>query len=137
MTHNRTVRTLVLATFLALLTAAFLVVGASAHTLTPARESQAPAAHGVELVRIVPGPRFDPQRVVIDVQDTVKITNRTAHTQRLTFKGMVIATLQPGQSFTRTFTSKGTFVFGLASHPNATLTVVVKSGHAVKIDQIS
>src|SRR5439155_26516936 len=106
MTHNRTVRTLVLGTLLALLTAAFMVVGASAHTLTPAKGSQAPAAHGVELVRIVPGPQFDPRRVVTDVHDTVKITNRTAHTQRLTFKGMVIATLQPGESFTRTFNSK-------------------------------
>ena len=129
MTINRTVRTAILSTLLALLTTAFMIGVASAHTVTSTKGSSAPARHGVEQVNIVSGPRFDPQRVVIDVNDTVRITNRTGHTQRLTFNGKVIATLAPGQSFSRTFNRQGTFVFGLASHPNAKLTVVVQPGH--------
>jgi plastocyanin len=130
LTTNRTVRTVILSTLLALLTAAFMIGSVSAHTVTPTKGSSAPTRRGVEQVNILSGPRFDPQRVVVDVNDTVRITNRTAHTQRLTFNGKVIATLAPGQSFSRTFKMRGTFVFGLASHPNAKLTVVVNPGHA-------
>lgn len=102
----------------------------SAHTLTSTKGSTAPTRHGIEQVNIVSGPRFDPRRVVMDVNDTLRITNRTGQTQSLTLNGNVVATLDPGQSFTHTFNMKGKFVFRLASHRHAKLVVIVKAGHA-------
>jgi len=130
MTTNRTVRTVLLSTLLALLTAAFMIGSASAHTLTSVKGSDAPSRRGIEQVNIVSGPRFDPHRVVMDVNDTLRITNRTGQTQSLTLNGNVVATLDPGQSFTHMFNMKGKFVFHLASHPHVKLVVIVKADHA-------
>jgi hypothetical protein len=65
----------------------------------------------------------------MDVNDTIRITNTTGQTQSLTLNGNVVATLDPGQSFTHMFNMKGKFVFGLASHQHAKLLVTVKAGH--------
>jgi len=66
----------------------------------------------------------------MDVNDTLRITNRTGQTQSLTLNGNVVATLDPGQSFTHMFNMKGKFVFHLASHPHVKLVVIVKADHA-------
>lgn len=69
---------------------------------------------------------FGRPKMFISLNNPFAFTNNTTVSQTVTVNGQGVVTLAAHTSAPYTFTQKGTYVFGLASNPKATLTVIVQ-----------
>jgi plastocyanin len=79
-------------------------------------------------VKIVPGGAFSPAKVTVDSGDVVQWTNNTAVNRQIVADegGFASSTLKPGQSYSFTFKTAGTYAYHDALHPAAKGSVVVQ-----------
>jgi len=79
-------------------------------------------------VKIVPGGAFSPAKVTIDSGDVVEWTNNTAVNRQIVGDegNFASGTLKPGQSYSFTFKTAGTYPYHDGLHPSAKGTVVVQ-----------
>jgi plastocyanin len=61
--------------------------------------------------------RFSPSTITVDTGDTVAWTNDGSEPHDVTGSGLASGTLQPGQGYSHTFTSPGTFRYLCSIHP--------------------
>jgi plastocyanin len=79
-------------------------------------------------VKIVPGGAFSPAKVTIDSGDVVEWTNNTAVNRQIVGDegNFASGTLKPGQSYSFTFKTAGTYAYHDGLHPSVKGTVVVQ-----------
>ena len=79
-------------------------------------------------VKIVPGGTFSPAKVTIDSGDVVEWTNNTAVNRQIVGDegNFASGTLKPGQSYSFTFKTAGTYAYHDGLHPSVKGTVVVQ-----------
>jgi len=79
-------------------------------------------------VKIVPGGTFSPAKVTIDSGDVVEWTNNTAVNRQIVADegGFASSTLKPGQSYSFTFKTAGTYAYHDGLHPSVKGSVVVQ-----------
>lgn len=69
---------------------------------------------------------FEPSQVEVPKGGTVTFRNDDTVTHDVVGDGWDSGTLEPGKSFTQTFTTAGTFAIHCSIHPSMTATVIVK-----------
>jgi len=79
-------------------------------------------------VKIVPGGTFSPAKVTIDSGDVVEWTNSTVVNRQIVADegGFASSTLKPGQSYSFTFKTAGTYAYHDGLHPSVKGSVVVQ-----------
>jgi len=79
-------------------------------------------------VKIVPGGAFSPAKVTIDSGDVVEWTNNTAVNRQIVGDegNFASGTLKPGQSYSFTFKTAGSYAYHDALHPGAKGSVTVQ-----------
>jgi plastocyanin len=70
--------------------------------------------------------RFSPSTLTVGTGDTVAWTNNGAQPHDVTGSGLASGTLQPGQGYSHTFTSPGTYSYICSIHPFMKGTVTVQ-----------
>ncbi len=136
--HNRAVRFIVggvLAVILALIGTGFIFAathGSFAASNATQATQQGKPVFGVTHV-FIRGDVFSPAHIQVDLGTTVTWTNQDSDSHNVTFSPVVLSSsnswesglLSPGQSFSYTFTSRGTFQYYCQEHPFMTGTVDV------------
>lgn len=91
-------------------------------------DSSAQTAAGAQVAVSIANFAYDPTPLTVNVGDTVTWTNNdsTAHTVTSSDGSIQSGTLQPGQSFSFTFTTAGTFDYHCEFHANMSGQVVVQ-----------
>ncbi|MFE9399264.1 cupredoxin family copper-binding protein [Streptomyces flavidovirens] len=102
-------------------------------TLSLVAVSAAPAAASVgtaaaQTTVVIEDFQFVPQSVTVNAGDSVRWINNdnTDHTTTSDGPGWDSGDLPPGSSFTRTFTTSGTFSYHCSLHPDMTGTITVQ-----------
>jgi hypothetical protein len=116
---------------LAIMAAAFCAISIPTHAAPAHIDSQAVPA-GQSNISQNPStgkpPHYSPKTLSCVHQagkTCISIKNTTKAPQTVTQKGKALYTLAPGQLQPVVYTSAGTYTYGLASNPKATLTVTV------------
>jgi plastocyanin len=78
------------------------------------------------IIKTKAGVVFERTAITVVLRDTFEFTNDTNTSQKVTYKGTMVATVAAHSSTPHTFKAAGTYVFSLASNTKAKLTVTVK-----------
>jgi hypothetical protein len=130
MTNHRSIRTLLLSSFvvLAVIMTAFFAFSTPTHAAS-ARGNITTSPPFQSNINQKPGKlaHFSPKTLtcVHGTNPCITIKNTTHVTQSVTLNGVVVYTLKHGASQAVTYASPGTFVYSLSSNSLATLTVTV------------
>ncbi len=90
----------------------------------------ATSAYGAQVAIDIRDFAFSVSRVEISVGDSVRWTNRDDFSHTVTGDNFDSSTMRAGATFTRTFSSAGTFEYHCDFHPTMTATVVVRAAPA-------
>ncbi len=79
-------------------------------------------------VKIVPGGKFSPAKVTIDSGDVVEWSNNTSANRQIVADdgSFASSTLKPGQSYSFTFKTPGTYAYHDGLHPSVKGSVVTQ-----------
>lgn len=113
----KTLRIGFLSTFVALM--AIVILGVSQVGMVTA------AGYDTSIVRTHGVYNYDAPKQDAALNKPFYFRNDTKVTQTVTYQGQAFLVISAHQSMQTVFKQKGSFVFGLASNPKATLTVVV------------
>ena len=97
----------------------------SAHAAAPATASASTSVNA-SIIRTKTGVTFRRTAITITHGTPFQFLNRTITSQSVTFNGKTILTIKAKSGSSYSFTTAGTYKFGLASNSVATLTVTVQ-----------
>ncbi|MBT2382132.1 cupredoxin domain-containing protein [Streptomyces sp. ISL-11] len=116
-------------TFFRLLTALVATLTLGVLLAAPATSAAEPGARSLAQKTVaIQNFTFTPQSVTVNAGDSVRWVNNDedTHTTTSDGPGWDSGDLPPGAAFTRTFTTRGTFVYHCTLHPSMTGTVIVQ-----------